>query len=130
MREAVPDQERGLGGGQNWTGPTQCPPGAYCKNDGKWDLASFCPPVALALQQQKLIRLSLSIWYSQCVAIEQDGSQPSATIRTLNTVFSAGPTVVSTRITYLTPRPTTTTSVSVVTITLVPDDPCDHEYLC
>ena len=22
-------------GGQNWTGPTACPTGAYCKNDGK-----------------------------------------------------------------------------------------------
>ena len=24
-----------VGGGQTWTGPTQCPAGSYCKNDGK-----------------------------------------------------------------------------------------------
>lgn len=24
-----------VGGGQTYTGPTQCPPGSYCKNDGK-----------------------------------------------------------------------------------------------
>ncbi|KAK4151126.1 hypothetical protein C8A00DRAFT_17425 [Chaetomidium leptoderma] len=94
-------------GGQTYTGPTRCPPGAYCKNDG-------------------------NIWYEQCVAIEQDGNsgQPSATIRTLTTVFSVGPTVVSTYITYLSPKPTKTASASIVTITLVPDDPCDHDYLC
>ncbi|KAK4039872.1 hypothetical protein C8A01DRAFT_16177 [Parachaetomium inaequale] len=95
-------------GGQTYTGPRQCPPGAYCKFDG-------------------------NIWYEQCVAIETDGGnpgQPSATVRTLTTVFSVGPTVVSTFITYLSPKPTTTKSAAVVTITLVPDEPCDHEYLC
>ena len=80
-----------------------------------------------------------SIWYSQCVANEAPGGNPSAsgpgvTIRTLTTVFSVGgptPTVVSTKITYLSPRPTTTTQKpSVVTVTLVPDDPCDHEIWC
>ncbi|KAK3904138.1 hypothetical protein C8A05DRAFT_13957 [Staphylotrichum tortipilum] len=91
-------------GGQTWTGPTRCPAGSYCKNDG-------------------------NIWYSQCVAIESAGGSASATIRTLTTVFSVGPTVVSTLITYLSPKPTTTTP-SVVTITLTPDEPCNHEYLC
>ncbi|KAH6838368.1 hypothetical protein B0I37DRAFT_243518 [Chaetomium sp. MPI-CAGE-AT-0009] len=92
-------------GGQTYTGPTQCPPGAYCKFDG-------------------------NIWYSQCVAIEEDGGgQPTATIRTLTT-FTAGPTVVTTFITYLTPKTTTTKSPQVITITVVPDDPCEHEYLC
>lgn len=71
-----------------------------------------------------------SIWYSQCVAIEEGSSgQPSATIRTLTTVFSVGPTVVSTFITYLSPKPSTTTP-SVVTLTLTPDEPCNHQYLC
>jgi hypothetical protein len=73
--------------------------------------------------------LAYSIWYEQCVAIEEDGGQPSATIRTMTTIITAGPTVVSTHITYLTPKPTTTTPM-VVTITLRPDEPCDHEYLC
>ena len=79
-----------------------------------------------------------SIWYSQCVSVESGenpplSSGPGVTIRTLTTIFSVGgptPTVVSTQITYLTPKPTTTTSASVVTITLVPDGPCNHEYLC
>ncbi|KAK4185588.1 hypothetical protein QBC35DRAFT_556112 [Podospora australis] len=102
-------------GGQTYTGPTACPTGAYCKFDG-------------------------NIWYSQCVAIEQpvgnnpSPSGPGATIRTLTTVFSVGgptPTVVSTRITFLTPRPSpSSTKPSVVTITLVPDDPCNHEIWC
>ncbi|KAK3984654.1 hypothetical protein QBC44DRAFT_252395 [Cladorrhinum sp. PSN332] len=100
-------------GGQNWTGATACPTGAYCKNDG-------------------------NIWYSQCVSNEPAGNNPNpsgpgVTIRTLTTVFSVGgptPTVVSTRITFLTPRPSTTTAPSVVTVTLVPDDPCDHEIWC
>ncbi|KAH6641913.1 hypothetical protein F5144DRAFT_545898 [Chaetomium tenue] len=91
-------------GGQTYTGPTICPPGAYCKFDG-------------------------NIWYEQCVAIETDGGgQPST--RTSTTVVTVGPTVVTTFITYLTPKPTTTRSAQVVTITVVPDDPCDHEYLC
>ncbi|KAK0708893.1 hypothetical protein B0T21DRAFT_396898 [Apiosordaria backusii] len=96
-------------GGQNWTGPTACPTGTYCKNDG-------------------------NIWYSQCVANEpvQSPGNPAVTTRTITTVISVvgpTPTVVSTRITFLTPRPSLTTP-SVVTITLVPDDPCDHEIWC
>ncbi|KAK4200912.1 hypothetical protein QBC40DRAFT_296154 [Triangularia verruculosa] len=96
-------------GGQNWTGATACPTGAYCKNDG-------------------------NIWYSQCVANEpaQSPGNPAVTTKTITTVISVvgpTPTVVSTRITFLTPRPTSTTP-SVVTVTLVPDDPCDHEIWC
>jgi hypothetical protein len=81
------------------------------------------------LSVNKRCLLAYSIWYSQCVAVEEDGGQPSATIRTMTTIITAGPTVVSTYITYLTPKPTTTTP-TVVTITLRPDEPCDHEYLC
>ncbi|KAK3365477.1 hypothetical protein B0T24DRAFT_635933 [Lasiosphaeria ovina] len=102
-------------GGQTWKGPTSCPVGAYCKNNPD------------------------NVWYSQCVA--SDGSSPAVPsdpgviIRTLTTVFSVGgptPTVISTRITYLTPKPssTKTTSASVVTLTLVPDDPCQDEFYC
>ncbi|EAQ85596.1 predicted protein [Chaetomium globosum CBS 148.51] len=99
-RVAPPSATQSLYG--QW--PTICPPGAYCKFDG-------------------------NIWYEQCVAIETDGGgQPST--RTATTVVTVGPTVVTTFITYLTPKPTTTRPAQVVTITVVPDDPCDHEYLC
>ncbi|KAK3934756.1 hypothetical protein QBC46DRAFT_413631 [Diplogelasinospora grovesii] len=97
-------------GGQTWAGPVACPTGAYCKNDG-------------------------NPWYSQCVAIDSgDSPLPGASViqtRTLTTIFSVGglnPTTVSTRITYLTPKPTTT--VSITTITLVPDEPCTDENHC
>ncbi|KAH8892428.1 hypothetical protein GQ53DRAFT_822651 [Thozetella sp. PMI_491] len=86
-------------GGQTWDGPKACTAGAYCKNDG-------------------------NPWYSQCVLPEaqDDGSDnPRTTIvtRTLTTVFTIvgpTPTRVSTYITFLTPKPTTTFS-------LTPDDP-------
>ncbi|KAK4167876.1 hypothetical protein QBC43DRAFT_194192, partial [Cladorrhinum sp. PSN259] len=92
-------------GGQDWTGPFACPTGAYCRFDG-------------------------NIWYSQCVPNDMEGGVdpgPGITIRTLTTVFSVGgpsPTVVTTKVTYITAKPTTTAQ-GVVTVTLVPDDPCD-----
>ncbi|KAK3326873.1 hypothetical protein B0H66DRAFT_618214 [Apodospora peruviana] len=72
-------------------------------------------------------------WYSQCVA-SGGAADPvpgsGAEIRTLTTVFSVGGTQISTQITYLAPKPTPTTTPSVVTLTLVPDEPCDDEYYC
>ncbi|KAH8896452.1 hypothetical protein GQ53DRAFT_852759 [Thozetella sp. PMI_491] len=104
-------------GGQNWSGPAACPTGAYCKNDG-------------------------NIWYSQCVAIAGDAggssgggsgsggaAQGSVVTRTLTTMFSVGgatPTVVTTRITFLTTRPTQATPTP--TMTLTPDDPYEEDY--
>ncbi|KAK0629437.1 hypothetical protein B0T17DRAFT_505986 [Bombardia bombarda] len=98
-------------GGQTWSGPVACPTGAYCKNDG-------------------------NPWYSQCVALEgadppvPGGSSTTVITKTLTTTVIVGgpsPTTISTKITYLTPKPTST---SVVTVTLVPDEPCEDEYYC
>ncbi|KAK3326945.1 hypothetical protein B0T19DRAFT_459910 [Cercophora scortea] len=98
-------------GGQEWNGPYICPSGAACKSGNQW--------------------------YSQCVAVTGAGGPanppPSATdlvTRTLTTIFSVGgptPTVISTRITYLTPRPSST-ATSFTTVTLVPDEPCDQDW--
>ncbi|KAK3369839.1 hypothetical protein B0H63DRAFT_485632 [Podospora didyma] len=99
-------------GGQQWTGATICPVGAYCKST------------------------PTNVWYAQCVAVAGDSPltpNPDVTIRTLTTVFSVGgptPTVISTRITYLTPKPSSTSVASVVTVTLTPDEPCEHEFYC
>ncbi|KAK5651681.1 hypothetical protein OQA88_11747 [Cercophora sp. LCS_1] len=78
------------------------------------------------------------VWYSQCVPVAGNNPPPAgassvAEIRTLTTIFTVDgpfPTVISTQITYLQPRPTRTTEVEVVTVTLVPDEPCEHEYYC
>ncbi|KAK4224684.1 hypothetical protein QBC38DRAFT_458053 [Podospora fimiseda] len=92
-------------GGQNWDGPTRCPAGSYCRFDG-------------------------NIYYEQCVPNDLPGSanpnpSPPGPIKTtLSTV-----PVVTTRVTVLPGRPTTTTA-RVVTVTLVPDDPCDHQVWC
>ncbi|KAK0653099.1 hypothetical protein B0T16DRAFT_455408 [Cercophora newfieldiana] len=100
-------------GGQGWTGPTVCPTGAYCSGS------------------------AANIWYSQCVPIASvNPSQSSAAeVRTLTTAITVDgpyPTVITTRITYLQPRPTPTPSqpVEIVTVTLVPDEPCEHDFYC
>ncbi|KAK0755113.1 hypothetical protein B0T18DRAFT_315448 [Schizothecium vesticola] len=98
-------------GGQTYTGPTRCPSGSYCKN------------------------IENNVYYSQCVPIS-DGTattRQDAEIRTLTTRITIDgpvPTVISTQITYLQPRPTRTADVpvEVVTVTLVPDEPCDHTW--
>ncbi|KAL2269264.1 hypothetical protein VTJ83DRAFT_4110 [Remersonia thermophila] len=91
-------------GGLNYEGPRRCPIGAYCKNDG-------------------------NMWYEQCVPIET-GTAPPATTRT-TTVVTSGPVVITTYITYLTPTTTTPPPrTSIVTVTLRPDEPCDHPFLC
>ena len=81
--------------------------------------------------------LVFSIWYSQCVAVEDanNGGGDNGEVRTLTTRITVDgpyPTVISTHITYLQPRPTRTTSsaASVVTVTLVPDEPCNDEWYC
>ncbi|KAM7189839.1 hypothetical protein V8F20_009976 [Naviculisporaceae sp. PSN 640] len=109
-------------GGEGHTGPWTCPQGAFCKPSNQW--------------------------YSQCVSIENIQGRPGE-VRTLTTVFSydvggQNPRQISTRVTYTVPtpganqpppntaRPTTSTTapVQVVTLTLTPDEPCDHEYWC
>jgi len=78
-----------------------------------------------------MLTMASSIWYSQCIPIETTQNQPPATVRTITTIFSVGgptPTVVSTRITYY--QPPTPTTLPVVTVTLVPDEPCNVGYLC
>ncbi|KAL2118714.1 hypothetical protein VTJ04DRAFT_8374 [Mycothermus thermophilus] len=89
-------------GGMNWDGPTRCPIGAYCKNDG-------------------------NIWYEQCVPIE---TGTPATTRTSTTTITSGPVVITTYITYVTPTTTPPPRTSIVTVTLRPDEPCDHPFLC
>ena len=100
-------------GGQTYTGPTRCPAGSYCKN------------------------IEDNIWYSQCVPNSDNAatSRQEAEIRTLTTRITIDgpvPTVISTQITYLQPRPPRTTEapVEVVTVTLIPDEPCDHDWYC
>ncbi|KAK1756682.1 hypothetical protein QBC47DRAFT_400316 [Echria macrotheca] len=106
-------------GGQTYNGPTSCPAGSYCQSSAS------------------------NVWYSQCVPISNNNNPgqgqgqggSSAEIRTLTTLITVDgpyPTVISTQITYLQPRPTRTTTspVEVVTVTLVPDEPCDHDYYC
>ena len=56
-----------------------------------------------------------------------------AEVRTLTTritIDGPNPTVISTQITYLQPRPTRTADVpvEVVTVTLIPDEPCNHVW--
>ncbi|KAK0618850.1 hypothetical protein B0T14DRAFT_565758 [Immersiella caudata] len=99
-------------GGQQWTGPTACPTGAYCANNDN------------------------NVWYSQCLPVAQNNPQQSsslAEVRTLTTAITIDgpfPTVITTRITYLQPRPSSTPPVEVVTVTLVPDEPCEHDFYC
>ena len=77
-----------------------------------------------------------SVWYSQCLPIAQNNPQQSsslAEVRTLTTAITIDgpfPTVITTRITYLQPRPSSTPPVEVVTVTLVPDEPCEHDFYC
>jgi hypothetical protein len=134
------------GGGQNWSGPVACPTGAYCKNDGKYVLHwNHEVPRLPRLPRRPRRPLTAwpqppSIWYSQCVAIGS-GDSPigsggssggssnnnnggSVVTKTLTTIFSVGgasPTVVSTVITYITPRVTGTSKPT--TMTLTPDPP-------
>ncbi|KAK0721171.1 hypothetical protein B0H67DRAFT_682922 [Lasiosphaeris hirsuta] len=101
-------------GGQQWAGPTNCPNGAYCRQE------------------------ATNVWYAQCVAIA--GATPvnsgggAVETRVLTTIFSVGgpsPTLVSTFITYVTPRSSRpATTATVVTVTLTPDEPCEDEYYC
>ena len=77
----------------------------------------------------------LSVYYSQCVPISDNAAttRQDAEIRTLTTRITIDgpvPTVISTQITYLQPRPTRTADVpvEVVTVTLIPDEPCDHTW--
>ncbi|KAM7216406.1 hypothetical protein V8F06_008226 [Rhypophila decipiens] len=106
-------------GGEGHTGPYICPGGAFCKPSNQW--------------------------YSQCVAIEDIQGRPGE-VRTLTTTFSydvggQNPRQISTKVTYTVPspggivtsvRPTTTSTppVQIVTLTLKPDEPCNHEYWC
>ena len=78
-----------------------------------------------------------SVYYSQCVPVSDNAAttRNDAEIRTLTTRITIDgpvPTVISTQITYLQPRPSRTSEapVEVVTVTLIPDEPCDHEWYC
>lgn len=90
------------------------------------------PSPSTEIQNLVLTACFYSVWYSQCIPLAA-GQSSGAEVRTLTTAFTLDgpyPTVISTRITYLQPRPTSSSPVEVVTVTLTPDEPCDHDFYC
>ncbi|KAK1770765.1 hypothetical protein QBC33DRAFT_597212 [Phialemonium atrogriseum] len=97
-------------GGITYSGASACPTSAYCYNDG-------------------------NIYYSQCVPNDyqpsskggDNGNVVTVTVGTIISVSGPTPTVVTTFITVLGPEPTPTPT-SIVTVTLIPDDPVTSQW--